>query len=232
VVYVSSLAAAGPPPPGREYRVENDPPAPVSDYGRSKLAGERELERRADRLPATVISPGIVYGPGDPKSAAIFRAISRTRVHVTVGYRTPQLSLIHADDLVEMLLVAADRGERLAPQSGGGFSPRGRYLACDDRSHPTYHEFGRLVARALGHAALVLPLPAWAGHGVGLAAQTLFRPDPRGNMLSLDKIREATARSWACSGEKARSQLGFRPARSLEERLAETAAWYRSEGWL
>jgi nucleoside-diphosphate-sugar epimerase len=229
---VSSVAAAGPPPPGRACRDETDEPMPISDYGLSKRAGEIELQRRADRLPVTVVAPGIVYGPGDPKTATLFKAIHRMRVHVTVGVRTPPLSLIHAADLVDLVIAAAERGETLAHDGDGRYSPAGYYLACDDRVYPDYGQFGRHIARALGRSVLVVPLPVACGRLVGLVAQTVARPDPRGNILSLDKVREATVRSWACSAAKARSQLGFRPAASLEARLRETAEAFADAGWL
>jgi dihydroflavonol-4-reductase len=229
---VSSLAAAGPPPPGRVCRDETDPPAPISEYGRSKRAGEIELQRRADRLPVTVVAPGIVYGPGDPKTATLFQAIHRMRVHVTVGVRTPPLSLIHADDLVDLVIAAARQGETLVHDADGRYSPAGYYLACDDGEHPDYGEFGRRIARALERRVLVVPLPVVCGRLVGLVAQTVARPDPRGNILSLDKVREATARSWACSAAKARGQLGFTPGVTLDDRLRATAQAFAAAGWL
>ena len=42
VVHISSLAAAGPAVPEKPAR-EDDPPQPVSEYGKSKLAGEMEV---------------------------------------------------------------------------------------------------------------------------------------------------------------------------------------------
>ena len=54
----------------------------------------------------------------------------------------------------------------------------------------------------------------------------------KADVFNTDKIREATASSWACSGAAAQRDLNIGPEFSLEERLAETAAWYRKEGWL
>ena len=42
LVHISSLAAAGPAQPEKPAR-EQDPPRPVSEYGKSKLAGELEV---------------------------------------------------------------------------------------------------------------------------------------------------------------------------------------------
>lgn len=222
-VFMSSLAAAGPPPRGRRLRDENDAPVWVSHYGASKRAGEMALQQLADRLPITILRPGIVYGPDDPKVAALFQAIRMTGIHFTVGFRTPPLSLIHVDDMVDLTLAAAERGERLAHDAAGHYSPSGYYLACDDRQHPTYGQFGRLIGRALGRRVFVWPLWRWVGRIVGLAAETLFTPDAKGNLLSLDKVREATVPSWACSSAKARAQLEFAPRATLEARLSEMA---------
>lgn len=232
LMLLSSLSAAGPPRIERAFRDETDPPRPISHYGRSKRAGEIAVQQRADRLPVTVIRPGIVYGPGDPKVAALFQAIHRTRVHFVVGFQTPRLSLIHVDDLVDLAIRAAEKGETVAHHPDGDYSSRGYYLACDDRDHPTYWQFGQRIATALGHGVFVWPLWRWVGRTVGFVSQTVLKPAANRNLLTLDKVREATAWSWACSGAKARGDLGFAPRLSLDERLRDTAAWFREHDWL
>ena len=47
--------------------------------------------------------------------------------------------------------------------------------------------------------------------------------------ISIDKAREATAGSWTCSNEKMKSELGFKPQASLDERMREAASWYREK---
>lgn len=232
LVHVSSLAAAGPPPRDRDLREEQDPAAPVSDYGRSKRAGDEALERRASRLPITIVRPGIVFGRRDPKIAAVFQAIERTGVHFVVGFRTPRLSLIHVDDLVDLLVRAATDGETLAGAAADAEPGRGCYLACDDREHPTYWELGRRIAAALDRRVFVWPLWHWVGRAVAGVSDGVSRVTGDTSLLSLDKIREATAWSWACSAAKARRQLGFAATRPLDERLRETAVWFREQGWL
>lgn len=231
-VAVSSLAAAGPPVDDRAYRDEQDSPAPVSIYGRSKRAGEIALEHRAGRLPVTIVRPGIVYGPGDRQGVAIFRAIQRTGVHVVVGFRTPRLSLIHVEDLVDLLVRAVAVGETLPAPLAADAPGRGIYLACDDREHPTYWQFGQRIAGALGRRVLVCPLWQPLGCMVGSVADLVSRATGTVQMLSLDKVHEAIAWNWACSAAKARTQLGFAPTLPLDARLRQTADWFREHGWL
>jgi len=219
LVHFSSLAAAGPVARDAPPRDEGESAAPVSRYGESKLAGDLELATRAARLPITVLRPAIVFGPHDTKVTQIFQMIALLRLHLLMGFRDPPLSLIHVTDLVALAIAAADRGRVL----DGGSDGTGIYHACDDREHPTYGQFGRLIGRAMGRRVFVWPLWRWVGRIVGLAAETLFAPDGKGNLHSLDKVREATVPSWACSSAKARAQLGFAPPLPLEARLRETA---------
>lgn len=229
LVYVSSLAAAGPPPRNKTLRIESDSPQPISLYGQSKRQGELALTERADRLPITVIRPGVVYGPGDLKLAEMIRPIYRWRLHVVVGFRTPPLALIHVDDLVQLILSAAERGETLRPELD---SSQGYYFACDDSEFPTYWEFGQRIARSLDRRVFVWPLWRWVAMCVGFSAQTAAKLRRRSSFLTVDKIREATVRSWACSSHKAQQQLGFAPAKSLDEYLGETSRSYVEGGWV
>ena len=231
LVVVSSLAAAGP-APGRP-RTESDPPGPVSCYGRSKRAGELAAEQLADRVPTTVIRPPFVFGARDRAGLCICRAIAQTGLHVVPGLGRQRLSVIHAADLVRLLLLAAERGSRLAPglhEEGG--APPGYYFAAGD-DHPTYAELGRRIGAALGRARLgVVPTPPRAVWVVAAANELLGRVRGEPPVLGLDKAREARAGAWTCSARRAQEELGFQVAASLDERLRQTAEWYRREGWL
>jgi nucleoside-diphosphate-sugar epimerase len=232
MVLVSSLAAAGPSPAGR-LRSEADPLQPVSHYGQSKLSGELAARSFADRVPISVVRPPIVFGEGDPATFEMFRAIKRSRIHFVPGSGKHAFSLVYAGDLADLLIRAADHGERLPAGKDGADSPgRGCYFAASSE-HPTYAELGRLLGRALGYGHIFcLRCGPMTVRTVAAVSEWLGRLRGRAVYLSTDKIREALAGSWACSAAKAASQLGFAPAQPLADRLRQTADWYRAQGWL
>ncbi len=80
VVLISSIAASGP-RTGEEPRTAEAVPAPVSLYGRSKLAGENIARQFADRLPITILRPGIIFGPGDREVLRLIKMIAHSRVN-------------------------------------------------------------------------------------------------------------------------------------------------------
>ena len=115
LIHVSSQAAAGPAVEGRP-RVESDPASPVSQYGRTKRLGECAAESLAHRVPITIVRPPMVLGEGDRLGLSLFRSVVRFHVHLTPGIGPQRFSLIHADDLVQLLILAAERGRRLPPE--------------------------------------------------------------------------------------------------------------------
>jgi nucleoside-diphosphate-sugar epimerase len=233
LVYVSSLAAAGPAQGGRP-RTEHDPPAPVSHYGRAKRAGEVAAHEFADRVAITVVRPPIVFGEWDPSMRELFRSIFRLGVHVAFGVARQRYSLIHASDLAEAIVLCGERGKRLATQcTSCPESARGYYFAAADEQ-PTFAELGRLIGLSLGRARVWVcgtsgPIMLWSA-AAGAEALARLRGAPY--IFNFDKAREAQAGSWTCSSEAIRGELGFSPRASLIDRLRQTAEWYRQQNWL
>ncbi len=230
-VLVSSVAAAGPTRRG-EVRQPADPPNPISQYGRSKYEGEKHVAAHAANMPVTIVRPGVVLGERDRASLAIFKTIRYWRFHPVLGLRTPPLSVIHVADLVELLIRAARQGRRVSPEPDSSEPGRGCYFACLDQ-YPTYAELGRMVRREINRPfAPVLPIPKPAAMAVAATNQGMARLGLGIPLLSLDKVAEAAAASWACSPSETFRDLEFTPTVSLQERLRQTAAWYREAKWL
>jgi nucleoside-diphosphate-sugar epimerase len=229
VVIVSSLAAAGPSPKGR-LRVETDPPRPVSNYGRSKLAGERAAAEFAAQLPISVVRPPIVFGEGDTTTLRMIRPIARRGIHLVPSWFNHRFSLVHARDLSAALIAAAEQGRRL--QAGDDDSAQGVYYVGGGED-PIYADLGRKIAKALGRQSVWVlrsgPLMTW---GTATTFEILARIQRKPLVVNWDKAREGTAGSWACSDQRARDELGYAPSATLDEHLARTMTWYLEQGWL
>jgi len=232
LIYLSSLAAAGPTRVGR-LRHEADPAAPVSVYGQSKRLGELAIREVAAQVPTTILRPGIVFGERGREMLPVFQAIHRFRFHLVPSLSPPPLSYIHVHDLVELMIRAAEHGERLVPNpKSSAEHAQGYFFACVDE-HPDYGRFGRLIADALGHPHLLVmpciePL-VWTFAG---CSQLVTSMAGRTSMFNLDKMREALADSWACANQRSRDRLGFVQSGTLQDQVQATADWYRASRWL
>jgi len=229
LIVVSSLAAAGP-SHGARHRTERDAPAPVSQYGRSKRAGELAAARFAGELSISVVRPPIVFGPGDRDFYRMYQPILKFGTHPIPGFRPRRFALIHAQDLVHGLLLVADRGKPV--QSPEDSSAQGYYFVAAEEQ-PLYGELGRMLARSIGRPSVrTVRLPSPFTWGVGLLGEVVGRVRQAPMIMNWDKAREALAGNWTCDTSRAREELGFEPAKSLSERLDETTAWYRAQGWI
>ncbi len=187
LIVVSSLAAAGPAVDGRP-REEADKAQPVSWYGRSKRAGEKAAERYAAELPITIVRPSIVFGEGDRMSLEMFKTVARSGVHPVPGLAPRYYSMIHADDLVEILLLAAERGKRLPPR-GTSAGDRARVTTSPPATSILLAQLGQMVGKAAGARTLTLPFALPIVRLVGLVGELAGQAQGRQVTMNLDKAR-------------------------------------------
>jgi nucleoside-diphosphate-sugar epimerase len=222
-IYVSSLSAAGPTSRGRPLD-ESQPPRPVSEYGRSKLAGEDVV--RSGAVPWTIVRPPTVYGPGDRETLRAFRF---ARFGAMPQYADPgqELSFIHVEDLARAIISAA------APACEGRI-----YFAC----HPevaTWREAMTAIFSA-ARAALgkppapprFIPVPAALTVSILWFLGTAARVAGKATLLSRDKAAELLAEAWTCTPAALARDAGWRAAIDLHAGLPATAQWYAHHGWL
>jgi len=221
VLVVSSLAVAGPTTPGHPID-ETRAPAPVTDYGRSKLAAEVLVRAMPASLPWTIVRPPVVYGEWDRGTLKIFQLAQRGVVPV-FGDGSQELSVIHAEDLAQSLIAAAT-----SPATVGHV-----YFAA----HPTVTTSRGLVLAAgqalgRGRPPRILPVPALVARGVLWAAGTLAHIAGRASLLSADKGNEYLAPAWTCRSDALTRDTGWRAHIALDDGMRRAANWYREVGWL
>ncbi len=218
LVHVSSLAAAGPAPPEKPAR-EEDPPRPVSAYGRSKLAGEREIAEHC-RVPYVLLRPPAVYGPRDVEFLRVFKA-ARFHLHFKPLGGLRAFSLAYVRDLAAGVVAAATH-----PAADG----KTYFLGSPEIVTPD--TMGRAVARQMATWSIGLPAPVALAWPLCLFQEGLGRLTGRPSVLGTQKYAELRAAGWVCDPGRIQAELGVQCGTSLQAGLGETAAWYRREGWL
>jgi len=218
VVYISSVAAAGPSLPGHPIR-ESDPPHPITTYGESKLAGEKAALSFADRLDVIAVRPPGVYGPGDK---AIFDIFKTVHMHIKpmIGNPHRMLQLVHVDDLcrgVEKALRADVR-------------PGGAYFIAEKEPY-SYRDLINTVVAASGRWTVPLILPSPLFRAVATISEFTFKAFGATPMLTREKTRELNS-SWEMDISKARDELGFESRIRFDDGARMTYQWYLEQGWL
>lgn len=218
-VHVSSLAAAGPSTPGRGV-CEDDPPRPVSHYGRSKLQAEREVLNCRDRFSVVILRPGAIYGPRDEDFLEYFRWIKRG-VRPQLG-RRKLMSLVYVRDAVRAALLA-----------GRADGPEGEIFHIADSAPCAWEDIGQIAAGLLGKRPVKVRLPLWTAYVASAAAEGAGRLlGQEKGLMNRDKVKLMRPDGWVADVAKARRVLGFETQVSLEQGLGETIAWYLGNGLL
>jgi nucleoside-diphosphate-sugar epimerase len=218
VVHVSSITVHGNDVGG--WADEDSPlRAEPNPYSRSKLAGERLLERMVDQVgvTVTVVRPGWIYGPRDAASfGRLARAVEEGHMFL-VGSGDNHLPLIYVRDAANGLLLASE-----APSANG----RAYVLVNDERV--TQRQFLGAVASELGVPAPARHVPYALVLRLGAVSESLGRlihrrqPPPvmrYGLQLLGGENRFAIAR--------ARQELGFTPAVDFRDGVRRSVSWYR-----
>ena len=214
---ISSLAAAGPASP-REPRSEDDPPAPINAYGRSKLAGERAVAGVAG-LRWTTLRPGVVYGPHDRALLPIFKVAVRG-VMPLVGRVDAAYTFIHVRDLVRIIATALDR------------PAVGETLFVGHPHAVTTREILDGVRAAAGRRAVVIRIPMAITYAAAIAGDIGGALRGKPAVINSRRYAELASEGFVCRVDRLRDRLGVVAEIGLEEGLADAYAWYRREGWL
>lgn len=214
-VFVSSVKAMG---EGSESCMdEKNSAAPLSSYGRAKLEAERLVLEAGTVQGMDVCNLRLPPVYGRDNRGNLWRMI----VAIDKG-RFPPLpevgnrrSLVHIDDVVQALLLAADH-----PAARGQ-----TYIVTDCRDNSTFQIYAA-VCRALQRT-----VPRWRVP-IGLLRLAAKIGDVVGKMrgrsffFNSEVLYKLTESAWY-SSRKIETDLGYRPTRFLEEGLREMVDEYK-----
>lgn len=194
---------------------------PHHPYGRSKLAAENEVKRMVAEkgLPASIIRFSMVYGPGDPRDILKLTRMAKKGLFPKIGNRPKLTPLIHVDDAVDGLLLAAEKG-----------IPGEIYLITNKQSEP-FDRIRETIQEALGQKKRALYIPEWAALVAASLIEKAFMLIGKSPPVTRKNI-ESTLADRVFSVEKAIRELGFDPRIDSVAGLRDTVLWYKDRGWV
>jgi nucleoside-diphosphate-sugar epimerase len=213
-VFASTVKAVG--EASDDAMTEQTPPRPQDPYGESKLEAEELIRGVAERQPlrTAILRFPLLYGPRmKGNMLRLFRLVDRG-IPLPFGLVRNQRSIAFVGNVVAAVLAVL---ESSLASSRTFFVSDGRDLATP--------ELVRLIGRALGRNARLLPVPPALLRAAGLAGDLIatLRPVPLTSAAVDRLLGSLTVDSTALT-----RAIGFRPPYAVEEGLRITAAWYLS----
>jgi nucleoside-diphosphate-sugar epimerase len=193
--------------------------SPDNIYGVTKYEGERLALSFADKIPISIVRISETYGPGDRRLLKLFKAIKKN-VFFMIGKGDNKHQLIYVDDLIEGMYLAATAEQAV----GEIFVLAGKeVLSTQEMVDSIAKQLGTSIRRS--HAPL----------GPFLIAATIMEKTlrPLGIQPPLHRRRlDFFRKSFFFSQDKSLKILGFQPKTGFAEGIAETARWYKEQGYL
>ena len=218
-VYLSSGTACGPSYDGKPI-TETADCKPITTYGESKIAAEKELLQRSEELPITIIRPPAIYGPRDEAIYQYFVAVSKGLISL-IGFSDKYVSLIHVQDLVNGIVLAAESDKTL-----------GEIYNISSEKYYSWKEIGAVCKKVIGRKTFTIKLPHAVVYIAGAFSQLLGYFSAKGSVFNIEKAKDFTQTFWVFSTERAVKDLGYKQEINLEDGIKSTIEWYKKNGWM
>jgi nucleoside-diphosphate-sugar epimerase len=200
---------------------EDFPLAPFREpYAITKAAGDRVVQRLivSEGLPAVIVRPGTFFGPGDRLHFGRMADRLRAGKGVVVGSGDNALPFVYVTDVVQGLLRALDADHAVGQA----------YNITNDRPL-TQRQLLNAIARETDGQRARRRVPYRALYAAGYVAErvalaTHAQRQPVVTRLGVKLF--GTDNRHAI--DKARRDLGYSPAVSLDEGVRLAASWYRA----
>lgn len=183
-------------------------------YAHTKKLAEEEVQKYVQRgLDVSIANIATVYGQGDSKlnSGTIIKAVYEGTMRLVPPGGT---SFVSVDDLVEGLILLADKGR-----------PGERYIFCAENME--YLVLAQRIAKTLKVKEPRYKLPAisyypalWIMKGMESVARS------NSSLMTAQILKETYGYKYFNS-EKARVKLGWKPSQSLETAVEKAFDYYR-----
>lgn len=220
-LHCSSLTVSGPAESLDNPITEEMPLKPITSYGKSKKAGEDEVQKYMNKFPITIVRPHAVYGPRDEDILDIFKTVN-SGIGTLIGFTPKYVSLVHSYDLARGIIDAAESDKTIGEA----------YNLSSEKPY-TWQEIMPEMKKALGKSFYIpLKIPHFLVLSIaglsGFVGKFMKNPP----VFNYDKGVDFIQPYWISSVAKAKRDFGYSQQISLEQGMKITADWYKQQGWL
>ncbi|MFE2431287.1 NAD-dependent epimerase/dehydratase family protein [Streptomyces sp. NPDC059373] len=179
-------------------------------YAASKAAAEQVVITANGSLETVVLRPRFVWGAGDTSVLPTLVAVVNSGRFAWIGGGRHLTETTHVDNVVEGLMLAAERGR-----------PGQAYFVTDG-APVVFRDFLTELLATQGVSAPTRSLPYAVAKTVAAAGETLWRNLPLKGAPPLDYLSMwVSSRECTIDITKARAELGYQPIKTQQQGLAE-----------
>lgn len=204
-IFVSSIGVHGETTLSDTVLTENSLARPANDYSQSKWEAELGLQQLADETAwdVVIVRPPLVYGPGVPGNFLRLLHLVARKLPLPLGAVNNRRSFVGLSNLIDFLDVCA-----VHPAAANQ-----TFLISDNEDVST-PQLIRLLGQHLDISARLFPLPTSLIHWAG-------------RLTGKRRAVNSLIGSLQVDSSKARQMLDWQPVKSMNDQLAQTAAWYK-----
>ena len=218
-VQVSSAAASGPSASKTPLSEEN-PPRPLTVYGKSKLEGERRVLNYKEKIPVIILRPSAIYGPRDNEMLSFFKAV-KFGIKPTFGMGECYINFTFVKDFARAVVKSIESDV----QSGE------IYFVTEKRIY-SYSEAGDIISEVMGKKAIDIHIPACVLKFAGWVSEKIAENRKKAAIFTSEKAKEISRTYWLVASDKIERDMGFVAPTSFREGVEKTVEWYKENNWL
>lgn len=215
LILMSSLAAYGP----ADYQMKQildstSVPHPNTWYGESKLQAEQFLSSFTE-IPSIIFRPTGVYGPRDTDFISIYKTI-QSGFEPKIGFKSQEISLIYVKDLAAVVIDSL----RSSVSHKAYFVSDGNIYSSSD--------YNKAIKQVLQKNTIKITIPVPILRIAAFVNELISKIAGKPAVLNQDKVNELKARSFAIDVQDLKNDFNFAPSYDLNEGLAETINWCKT----
>lgn len=199
---------------------ESAPYSPDDIYQQSKCAAEKEVLHSVKQgLPASIIRPCAIYGPGDLRLLKMFRMIARKRFYV-LGNGRALYHMIYIDDLVSGFILASRKSGSI-----------GEVFIIGGPKYTNLNELFKIIAQEFKVNPPGIHFPYKPIEILSVLMEYAYKPFKKEPPLYRRRVA-FFKKDRAFNISKARNILDYKPAFDLKKGVHMTAKWYMEHGYI